>query len=223
MKLEHIFGLELKTIVSSSTRHSSSLATGYLLRTPSPSAPREVPTPLVFVSASSWDASSRKGVDVLASWYAQRGYTCLEIDLAKPGEVSTSQALMKHYESELASHIRMLAIPFAPVIISRAGATLIAQTYISSHPATGLLLISPPPSNASVPQALLPTPLEEFNFEARFPCAIMCTEAEQPRLAAESRLWKDPGVDKIVVQDEDAVVGQEGVVQIEQWLDELGI
>ncbi|KAI0659916.1 hypothetical protein C8Q70DRAFT_982550 [Cubamyces menziesii] len=131
--------------------------------------------------------------------------------------------LMPTCSTELASHIRMLAIPFAPVIISRAGATLIAQTYISSHPATGLLLISPPPSNASVPQSLLPTPLEEFIFEARFPCAILCAEAEQSRLAAESRLWKDPGVDKIVVQDEDAVVGQQGVVQIEQWLDELGI
>ncbi|KAI0659917.1 hypothetical protein C8Q70DRAFT_982551 [Cubamyces menziesii] len=43
------------------SRHSNSSATGYLLRTPPPSAPREVPTPLVFVSASSWDASSRKG------------------------------------------------------------------------------------------------------------------------------------------------------------------
>ncbi|KAL7277100.1 hypothetical protein ACG7TL_008945 [Trametes sanguinea] len=146
-----------------------------------------------------------------------------EKDLGKPTDVSTSEALMSHYESELASHIRTLAIPFAPVIVSRAAGTLIAQTYISSHPATGLLLISPPPTNASVPKSLLPTPLPEFNFEPRFPCAIMCTEEEKARLAKEHRLWNETGVEKIVVEDERALVGQEGVVMIERWLDELGI
>ncbi|KAI9062065.1 hypothetical protein FKP32DRAFT_1612745 [Trametes sanguinea] len=206
-----------------SARHSSSSSTAYLLRTPPASAPREVPTPLVFVSSSSWDARSREGMSSFASWYAERGYTCLEIDLGKPADVSTSEALMSHYESELASHIRTLAIPFAPVIVSRAAGALIAQTYISSHPATGLLLVSPPPTNASVPQSLLPTPLTEFNFEPRFPCAIMCTEQERPMLEKEHRLWRDAGVDRIVVKDERALVGQEGVVKIEQWLDELGI
>ncbi len=155
---------------------------------------------------------------------------------------------MKHYESgecaslsrprttntcrlsELASHIRLLAIPFAPVIVARAGGTLIAQTYISSHPASALLLISPPPSNASLSAASLsaasapslPTPLPEFNFEPRFPCAVMCTESERPTLERDNRLWKDPNVDKIVVPDERAVAGQEGLVKIEMWLDELG-
>lgn len=117
----------------------------------------------------------------------------------------------------------MLAIPFAPVIVSRAAGTLIAQTYISSHPATALLLISPPPSNTAVSQALLPTPLPEFNFEAKFPCAIMYTEQEAERLACEHRLWEDPGADKISVKSEQALVGQEGIVKIEQWLDDLGI
>ncbi|KAI0667227.1 hypothetical protein C8Q78DRAFT_982672 [Trametes maxima] len=205
-----------------STRHSST-ATAYLLRTPSSSAPREVPTPLVFVSSSNWDASSRNGMSAFASWYAERGYTCLEIDLAKPQNAATSDALMNHYEAELSSHIRTLAIPFAPVIISRAAGTLIAQTYISSHPAAGLLLISPPASNAAVSRALLSTPLPEFDFEARFPVAVMCTEREQRGLNSESRLWRDPGVDRIVVKDEEAIVGQEGVVKIEQWLDEIGI
>ncbi|KAI0353889.1 hypothetical protein OH77DRAFT_1426719 [Trametes cingulata] len=203
-----------------SARQSSS--TTYLLRTPPSSAPREVPTPLVFVSSSGWDPNSRQGMTSFASWYAERGYTCLEIDLGKPADVSTSEALMSHYESELASHTRLLAIPFAPVIVSRAGGTLIAQTYISSHPASGLLLISPPPSNASVPKTLLPTPLPEFDFETKFPCAVMCTEAEKARLSEESRLWQDARVDKIVVKDEKAIVGQEGLVRIEQWLDEMG-
>ena len=42
-------------------RSESSSATSYLLHTPSRSAPREVPTPLVFVSASHWDATSHRG------------------------------------------------------------------------------------------------------------------------------------------------------------------
>ncbi|KAI0641394.1 hypothetical protein C8Q79DRAFT_1014338 [Trametes meyenii] len=206
------------------TRHSStSTATAYLLRTPPSSAPREVPTPLVFVSSSALDANSRNGMSAFASWYAERGYTCLEIDLARPQDVQTSEALMNHYEAELSSHIRTLAIPFAPVIVSRAAGTLLAQTYISSHPAAGLLLISPPPSNATVSRALLPTPLPEFDFEARFPVAVMCTEREQEKLRSESRLWRDPGVDRIVVKDEEAITGQEGVTRIEQWLDEIGI
>lgn len=181
-------------------------------------------------------------MSAFASWYAERGYTCLEIDLGKLEGASTSEALMSKYEAgewshllinfhrrvstrrtELASHIRLLAIPFAPVIVSRAGGTLIAQTYISSYPATGLLLISPPPSNAEAPSSLLPTPLPEFDFEARFPCAVMCTEKEVARLAEGNRLWQDQAVDKIIVKDETAIVGQDGVVKIEQWLDDLGI
>lgn len=123
--------------------------------------------------------------------------------------------------TELASHIRLLAIPFAPVIVARAGGTLIAQTYISSHPASALLLISPPPSNTAASQ-LLPTPLPEFNFEPKFPCAIMCTESEHATLEKDNRLWPDPNVDKMVVRDDAAFAEQEGLVKVEQWLDELG-
>ncbi|OBZ65623.1 Kelch repeat-containing protein 3 [Grifola frondosa] len=112
--------------------------------------------------------SERMGT--MAALYAERGYTCMEIDLPHLGEKTTSEALMHHFEFELTSHIRLCAIPFAPVIIARSSGTLIAQTYISSHPASAMLLISPPASNSSV-SSLLPTPLREFDFEPRFPAA----------------------------------------------------
>ncbi len=48
---------------SSSVRHSST--TAHLLRRPSPSAPREAPVPLVFLSASRWDARSQTGLVAL--------------------------------------------------------------------------------------------------------------------------------------------------------------
>lgn len=44
-----------------------------------------------------WGLTRMEG---FASMFAERGYTCLEIDLAQPTQTpSTSQALMKHYES----------------------------------------------------------------------------------------------------------------------------
>jgi hypothetical protein len=45
--------------------------TKYVLRTPpsNPAPPREVPTPLVFVSAEGWDGDSAKGSVVLLLFY----------------------------------------------------------------------------------------------------------------------------------------------------------
>ena len=34
-----------------------------------------------------------------ASWFAEKGFTSLELDLGRLANVSTSEALMKHYES----------------------------------------------------------------------------------------------------------------------------
>jgi hypothetical protein len=47
---------------------SSSNATSYFLRCPPPSAPREVPTPLVFVGASKWCKSSITGCVLVPSY-----------------------------------------------------------------------------------------------------------------------------------------------------------
>lgn len=211
------------TFRTSFLRYSTAGQTMYLLRQPSPSAPREVPTPLVFVSSSQWDASSAEGMRKFAGLFAERGYTCLEIDLAVPQDRSSGDALMQHFEAELASHVRLAAIPFAPVVIARSTGSLIAQTYISSHPASGLLLISPPESNAAVSSSgLLPSPIPEFNFETKFPLAILCTEDDKKKLA-ENRLWNDDNVDKLVVKDHAAIDGQKGRMKIETWLDEIGV
>lgn len=86
-----------------------------------------------------------------------------------------------------------------------------------------MLLISPPTHNGALPSSLLPTPLQEFNFEPKFPCGILCAEEEAAHLSERNRLWKDPGVDKIVVKDTDALDGRGGLVKIEQWLDEIGV
>jgi len=155
-----------------------------------------------------------------ASIFAEKGFTCIECDLSMPdNSVANSETLMHHFESQLSSDIRLAGIPFPPVIFARSSASLIAQTYISSNPASGLFLISPPSSNL-VSKGLLPTPLPEFNFEPKFPIAVMASRQEMDLLKEESRLGGDPEVDKIEVEN---VEGHEAFVAIEHWLDELGI
>ncbi|KAF8898571.1 hypothetical protein BD779DRAFT_1484601 [Infundibulicybe gibba] len=183
-----------------------------------------VPTPLVFVSASSWDKSTLGwfGATSVSRILSEKGFTCLECDLAPPSRVHihTSQELMSHFESELRSTIRTCSIPFPPIIFAHSSACIIAQTYISSNPATGLFMISPPISNTSLPETQLPTRLKEFDYEPKFPIAIMATAAEMNVIQNQSRLGKEPDVDKIVVTD---IEGRQALQEVENWLDGLGV
>ncbi|KAJ8084192.1 hypothetical protein PM082_002959 [Marasmius tenuissimus] len=193
-----------------------------VLREPSNSAPRLVPTPLVFVSASEWHAPNRFRHG-FARMYPEKGYTCLDVDIHLPAEgTNQSETLMEYFVSELRSAIRLTTIPFAPVIFARDAACLIAQTYISSHPATGLVLISPPPSNdAAMKSGILPTPLPEYDFEPTFPIVVVSTPSQMEVLRKEHRLLRDPqAVDTIVVDD---VEGQDAFVKIEEWSDRIGV
>lgn len=122
--------------------------------------------------------------------------------------------------TELRGAIRLSAIPFPPVVFAKSSACLIAQTYISSHPACGLVLISPPVSNSSVPETQLPDKLPEFDFEPKFPVAIMASSEEMKTLRQSNRLARDPGVDTITLT---GVQGEGACIEIERWLDELGI
>ncbi|KAI0760694.1 hypothetical protein C8Q74DRAFT_246916 [Fomes fomentarius] len=179
-------------------------------------------------------------MDRCAAWFAERGYTCLEIDLGHPESVSTSEALMKYYEKEWCrrwvrevDRTHNLRAYRARIAHTATRDTLRTRRRCSrrryAHRADLHLLAPrirttphlPAPSNTAASQ-LLPTPLPEFNFEPRFPCAIMCTKSERATLEKENRLWPDPNVDKMVVRDDAAVAGQDGLVKIEQWLDELG-
>ena len=77
--------------------------------------------------------------------------------------------LIKNICLELMSIIRLSTLPFPPVIVARGCTCLIAQTYISSNPASGLVLISPPVSNRELFGTMLPTQLiMSLNFQSRF-------------------------------------------------------
>ena len=79
--------------------------------------------------------------------------------------------------------------------------------------------MSPPPSNASAERSLLPTPLEEFDYEVKFPVAIVGTKGELERIRTVGRLGSD-AVDIIEVESLD---GQEAFVKIDTLLDDWGV
>jgi hypothetical protein len=68
-----------------------------------PKAPREVPTPLVFLSATDWDKTAPTddeigGFTAWSAMYSSRGYTCIEVDLQPPATMpETSAEVMKHF------------------------------------------------------------------------------------------------------------------------------
>jgi hypothetical protein len=106
--------------------------------------------------------------------------------------------------------------PFPPVIISEGHACLATQTYISSYPAKALALISPPASFSDVDAGILPTTIDEFNFEPRFPIGIFTNGLRAQYLLKRNRLAKNPEVELIVVEED--LFGP-----IDKWLDDLAI
>lgn len=121
----------------------------------------------------------------------------------------------------MVSTVRLSTIPFPPVVVARASACLIAETYISSNAASGMVLISPPISNKTLTEdAALPTPLEEFNYEPNFPIVVLATPEEADRLRQSNRICQNQNVDVIAVVD---LADKEVFSELEQWLDKLGI
>lgn len=105
-------------------------------------------------------------------------------------------------------------------MISRSLGCLITQTYISSHPASGIILIDPPISNEDI-RGYLPGNLDEFTYEPRFPIAVIAGHNAQAKLLQEkNRICQSASVDLMVV--EGLKLGKVAH-EIELWLDQLGI
>src|ERR1700733_10815050 len=110
---------------------------------------------------------------------------------------------------------------FISTRFARSGGTLIAQTYVSSNPASGLVLICPPTSTSSqTATRLLPSPLREFDYEPRFPLLIVDTPTGMKEQAAANRLIKNENVDTISTQNLDDM---ESLIAIEKWMDSVGV
>ncbi|KZS96533.1 hypothetical protein SISNIDRAFT_438231 [Sistotremastrum niveocremeum HHB9708] len=206
---------------SSSGTATKRYASSHIKRHPSPSAVREVPTPLVFLSARSWDSNSDTGMRHLASWFPEWGYTTIEIDVDVENSNDDSTSLMSRFEEELGSQIRLADAPWPPVLFARSAGSLIAQTYISSNPSSGLCLISPPFSNADVQNVRMTTRVD-YTFEPKFPIAILDETERLAKLQAHHRLLQSnsPWVSALPVN---TLGGQEMVNILERWLDDIGV
>ncbi|GAK67075.1 uncharacterized protein PAN0_016d5301 [Moesziomyces antarcticus] len=167
----------------------------------SSSASREVPTPLLFLTASKW-TSSPPAQAAFSEWiqhFSAQGYESLLLDLDPDqavSELKDSTKLMQVFEKDAIDTLRQSGKtpPFPPIMITGGPASLIAQTYVSSRPLTALQLIDPPINNAYLRKdrpELLPTELAEFDFEATFPVRVVWSDAELQRQQQQGVPWYD--------------------------------
>lgn len=163
---------------------------------PSVLAAREVPTPIVLLSASQWSRQP-KSTDDLSSFikhFTTRGWTvtCLDLD---PDHLpsDSSESILSAFESELKEQLTKLdTTPFPPLLIAKDLSTLIAEQYVSSNPLSALVLVNPPltPEDAceqDVAEAStsrrLPTTLKPFDYNITFPCLVLWTKEVASKLA----------------------------------------
>ncbi|KAH9815521.1 hypothetical protein DFH28DRAFT_1082336 [Melampsora americana] len=92
---------------------------------------------------------------------------------------------------------------FPPLLFSKGRLEcLLAQTYVSSNPLSGLVLISPPPKDST-----------SFDFEPRFPTLIMSTVSKTSKNA----------VDHLMINEGDSnMTDQTTFDKVKEWMDNNG-
>ena len=210
---------------------SQSRAESTLTRIPaSSSAEREAPTPLLFLSA----APDRQSWSRWTSYFSEKGWESVVVEL-DPQEAKTSGAVLAAYEEDLVQTLRKApgGMPFPPSLISRGWlGGLVAQTYASSHPLSALLLVDPAITSSRAQKQhpdVLPTELDEPDFEATFPVRIAWSQAEMQaqkeadvpwfevhRIEHELEEDAEEALDRIIWADAD----EQGPQEMQAWLEE---
>lgn len=198
----------------------------------SSSAEREAPTPLLFLSA----APDRQSWQRWTRYFSDKGWESVVVELdAQEGGGKTSEAVLAAYEEDLVKTLRKApgGMPFPPSLISRGWlGGLIAQTYASSHPLSALLLVDPSVTSSRAQQQhpqVLPTELDEPDFEARFPVRVSRSQAEMQaqkeadvpwfevhRIEHELEEDAEEALDRIIWADAD----EQGPQETLAWLEE---
>ncbi|SPO39622.1 uncharacterized protein PSFLO_05103 [Pseudozyma flocculosa] len=203
---------------------------------------REVPTPLLFLSAPKWtsEPACKQLYANYVSASSSRGYQSLLLDLDPEVDLASirdSSALLELFEQEAVSTLRSAqgGSPFPPVLVAKGLAAIIAQAYVSSHPLSALQLVDPPLNNALLAKQhphLLPSPLDEFKFHTQFPLRVVWSQQELQRHKDQGIPWyeihriehlreeeADESLDRFVFADEDHAVSDTLT-----WLeDEVGV
>ncbi|TDL16607.1 hypothetical protein BD410DRAFT_844268 [Rickenella mellea] len=156
-----------------------------------------------------------------ASSLTHQGFSSLELDLALSPPTQTLRTSEDVLENAT-SAITTGPSPFPPVFIPRGLASLVSQTYISSHPATAVLRIDPPASKFAVNpfsspeiQRSLQTNVKEFDFESCFPVSLISTPDSSSNSLVENGLVL-AGADVFLAKRKEDVMRS-----LESWLDEL--
>ncbi|KAK8870046.1 hypothetical protein IAR55_000616 [Kwoniella newhampshirensis] len=105
----------------------------------------------------------------------------------------------------LNSQIRLMAIPFPPIIVARGGSTLLAQAYVEDHPASGLVLLDPlpdrdPRDGSGFSVADRKKEEEEgskcwkwpvFTYEPHFPLLVLSSQDKMIKASVDNRLIRE--------------------------------
>ncbi|GAA5835630.1 hypothetical protein JCM11251_002982 [Rhodosporidiobolus azoricus] len=200
------------------------------VRVVAPSSKRELALPLAFVSVKGWDKEGLLGWESWTKAFSQKGYSSLlcEVDpMHAVARLGSPSLILAALEREL---VRLLqdpahSSPFPPLLFTHGPSSLLAETYVSSHPLSGLCLVSPTPASSA--HAILPhmfqPPLDEFNYEPGFPIAVVDQggrTAKEHRLAREFAEEED---DEALVRIIDARRDDQGWQEVQDWMDENGL
>ncbi|KAK4687275.1 hypothetical protein P7C73_g2845, partial [Tremellales sp. Uapishka_1] len=123
-------------------------------------AMRESPFPLILVRSRGLGIGKQEEEEECVPWsdwsamFAEKGYTTLELDITGGPIEAASNALL--------SQIRLLAVPFPPILISSGTSCLLTQTYIGDHGASGIVLLNPPEDAVMT-----------FTYEPLFPILVL--------------------------------------------------
>lgn len=121
--------------------------------------------------------------------------------------------------------------PFPPLLFASEADSLVAETYVSSHPLSALCLVSPLPAPSAHERDpdMYPTPLTaDFDYEPGFPIAVL-QEGQAPTPAPQHRLLRD-FANPEDPEDQDGLVrllvgrrDQQGWQQVMDWMDDNGL
>ncbi|GAA5857536.1 hypothetical protein JCM8547_009327 [Rhodosporidiobolus lusitaniae] len=202
------------------------------VRVVAPSSDRHLALPLAFLSCTALDGKAPPRWNDWIRSFASRGYQSLLVEVDPvdlPAQGGSPSALLAFLESELVRLLRDPAhsSPFPPLLFAHGATALLAETYVSSHPLSGLCLVSPLPASSA--QEKLPevfkAPLAEFNYEPGFPIAVV-QEKGKVGEAGEHRLLREFAEE----DNEDALVRRiEGGLDermwksVQEWMDENGL
>ena len=128
-------------------------------------------------------------------------------------DISDGRAKLMRTRKELSSELSKAGSPFPPLLCAAGLDTLLAQTYVSSHPLSGLLLVNPPltikEAHDQKPGLVDPS-TPEFDYEPFFPIALLTSRARAEVLEKHRLRQEYSEETRLLVSADDDGFSQDG-------------